>query len=83
LSESIFYYVGHGLPFYYAVRGARFIFFGSLPNKMGENVGVIVSWGIAALLLAVLVILLKIRAHQKKAVSGHVDGMESGVSIEV
>jgi hypothetical protein len=29
-----FYLIGHGLPFYYAVRGARTILFGSLENKM-------------------------------------------------
>jgi hypothetical protein len=29
-----FYLIGHGLPFYYAVRGARTILFDSLENKM-------------------------------------------------
>eukprot|EP00128_Syssomonas_multiformis_P000017 Colp12_sorted_trinity150504_noHs@23418 len=36
-----FYLIGRGLPFYYAVRGARTIMFGSLPDTMPFNYGIL------------------------------------------
>lgn len=62
LSEYLmneFYLIGHGLPFYYAVRGARTILFGSLENKMEENGLVIFGWAFGCLLASFLLSLLR------------------------
>ncbi|KAI9596074.1 hypothetical protein BDF19DRAFT_439541 [Syncephalis fuscata] len=54
LSGSIFY-MGRAFPFYYAVRGLRFIYFGSLHNKMWINCVVLAAWAIVALTATVFV----------------------------
>jgi ABC-type polysaccharide/polyol phosphate export permease len=65
LTYSKFYYIGRGLPMYYTVRGMRYILFGSLPNKMGENIGVMIAWAVGSLILGSVIMYLQERKAQK------------------
>ncbi|RKP08391.1 hypothetical protein THASP1DRAFT_29796 [Thamnocephalis sphaerospora] len=57
LSEDLapgFYLLGKGLPFYYAVRGLRYIYFGSLSNGMWLNCVVLAVWLVASSIASII-----------------------------
>ena len=58
LSSSYFYYIGRGMPFYYVVRGTRYILFGSL-EEMGTNVGVVIAWMVGSASLGLGLVTLR------------------------
>ncbi|RKP08392.1 hypothetical protein THASP1DRAFT_29797 [Thamnocephalis sphaerospora] len=61
-----FYYVGHALPFYYAVRGLRYIYFGSLEDKMWINCVVLVAWTLVPVLLSVAFSMRRTIRHRQQ-----------------
>ncbi|RKP09541.1 hypothetical protein THASP1DRAFT_28672 [Thamnocephalis sphaerospora] len=57
LSEDLapgFYLLGKGLPFYYAVRGLRYIYFGSQSSGMWLNCVVLAAWAVVSIVASLI-----------------------------